>query len=241
MERKRQALLHKLIEKKEKLLGYKILKELDLLYRMYYTVEKNFIDLMDYIKKCENELIFEIFENGSTADTVEMETLRLLHNYLSSIQSLIDHIKRTQNNINNIELNKYFEEEMNDFTKKNCVIFIKNFRNYIQHFCIPLLQQEFIISRAEGVTIEAVRARDADFKFNVFLNKKELLKWDKWNAQSKIYINKYIEKKELKTIILEYHNINNIHYEKFWDKINIIYKKDIDIVNKINNEIHQFI
>lgn len=240
IEKEHQARLDKLFKKREKLHGYKILTELESLNRTYFIVEHNFDDLMEYIKKCQNELIFEIFENGQIANNTKLETLRLLHNYLSSIQSLIDHIRKTNKNIDSNELNEYYEDEMIKFSKNNLVIFIKNFRNYIQHFKIPLLAQQFHISKLENqkvLTMEDIDARNAKFEFNTFLNKKELLKWDRWNRQSITYIKKYIGKKELKTIISEYQNMNSKHYEDFCDKVYEIYKKEIDIVYNINVEI----
>lgn len=235
----RQARLLKLYNKKLSLLGHSILTSLESLSKTHYIVKKNYDDLIYLLLKCEEELLFEIYENRKLGQNLKLEISRMLHNYLSSVQSLIDHTRRLRNKLKNNELNTFWDVQIKKLLNNACIKFVKQFRNYIQHYEIPILHSKLKISNPDGITPEVIQNRNATFEYNIFIDREELLIWDRWNNKSKRYINKFGDDLDLKSIFLEYQQLNNDFYDWFYNKIYSLYEDDIKKVYEIDDKIRQ--
>lgn len=236
-----QKRLLELHNEKIVLQGYNVINSLKSLFRTYYTLEKNYDELMNLIVRCENELIFKIFEDGILYNNMKLEISRMLHNYYSSIQSLIDHTRRIKEKLNNNELNISWQNEITILLNNDCTKFSKKFRNYIQHYEIPVLHSKFHISNPDGLTPEKIKNRDATFIYNMHVDQKELLIWDNWNSASKRYIKNLGKELELKSLLSDYYNLNYNFYDWFYNKIYSLYGDEINKVNEIDEKMRQII
>lgn len=191
----------------------------------YYMVQKNYQEFMMYLKKYESDISLMGMGNDANRHLAMMETLRTLHNYLASVLSFIDH---TRNFIKNEcqELNKSMLSQINSLSQNGCVKFTREFRNYVQHKNLPNPSMKLTYTR-EPNSLEQ----------KIYLNKKELLEWDKWSSGSKKYIESWGDELTLNKLFEEYQKLNSEHYKWVCEKAVYLHKDELRAVYKLNQEI----
>lgn len=181
-----------------------------------YIFNRNYFQLKKYIEfyKSEKEC-FNIIGDGTSENYWKylMEVTRLLHNYVASVHSLIDH---TRVYCNNEYLKKglfldYSNKVEMTFKNNSCAVFIKELRQYIQHYSIP------------DVFIKVVlRINNVDVRLK--LNSKTLMAYTRWHKLSKEYIRIQEENVDLENAIDEYRNIVIEFYNWFRTRENDLNK-----------------
>jgi hypothetical protein len=129
-----------------------------------------------------------------------------LINYLSSYSTLIDHMMRVRNSLDNEQITKEYETNLknglNDEQK-----FTKDLRNYFSHYRLPLLDPRFGIVLQKGPDGWEPGGVAKDGFLSV--KKYELLKWKRWKKDSLVFlngINTYEDKISLQPLIDRVHN-----------------------------------
>jgi len=220
----------RLVDKYDSSEGAQIIRGLQHLTTSHHIVKGNYQDLKRLITTVESDIMIMADKNRKQFDVALKEITRMLHNYLASVHSLIDHSRRYRRKLNNDTLNQNNEREINKLTRNKCVIFVKKFRNYIQHYSLPIIAGHVHLWRKD------VDEPDFEEDFKILLNKEELLKWDGWNKISKDFIENH-EELVLRTIFDEYERMNNIYYEWFYNEVIKTHKDKIEELRKLENEI----
>lgn len=129
-----------------------------------------------------------------------LETKRLIHNYLASSISLVDH---TRIHIKLIHKEKEFSDYQpmieKTFIKNPLCVFIKDFRQYLQHYRLP------------EISFQAY-AFNIKLKWSIIISTSELEKFSGWKKESKVFIKNKNPRLDLLDVAENYQNVVNDFY-----------------------------
>jgi hypothetical protein len=158
----------------------------------------------------------------------QREITRFLHNYIASALSLTDHARNHYRELysGNDLFPEYQVEIKRRFADNPLAVFIKDLRQYFQHYKMP------------GVSSRLVYKKDApDFEMTLLLPKKEMMKFSGWNSLSKKYLEEQLDDINLLALINEYHQLIENFYSWFIDMQMNIHKTDIEKVEEHKKKI----
>ena len=158
----------------------------------------------------------------------QREISRYLHNYFASAVSLIDHTR-----VHHKELykeNSRFLDYQNEidarFVNNPLSSFVKDLRQYFQHYKIPMMSSSISINKD-----------DKDFTVKLLLSLEELMNFSGWNSFSKKFINEQGKSIDLIAVVLEYHLLIKDFYEWFGQRQYDIHKQDREKVDELEQAI----
>jgi len=218
-----------LIHKLESLEGNKILSKIKHLAISQFTLNRNYQELDSLIKGYEKDLSIWSIDNRAKLDLIQREFLRLLHNYLSSIFSLVGHTYAFRDDISNENIEKFILDEINRFKEDSSLVFLKDLRTYTQHYKLPFSTASLSfksVSQGRGISEQKLE-----------LNLDELSKWSKWTKKSKEFLETQDKKIDIKKVIDFYQkNITDL-YKSIYDKIIKVYEKELEEYINLEREI----
>lgn len=211
--------------------GYKITKKINSFYLSTYIFKENYSQLINQIdlqtnKKNPQEI--HSLENREKLREIQIETLRFLHNFLASAQSLIDHTRVFINDLyeNNSNFKEEFSQKIQDtFINDELCVFIKDFRQFLQHFKAPNLS-----------TVTTIKPQENKFERKVMISIKDLNQFLGWKSLSKKFLSKHENKIDLSIISTGYFNIVNNFYNWFSEKQELLHKNEFEETEKIRIE-----
>jgi len=126
------------------------------------------------------------------------EIIRLIHNYVASIKSLVDHTRRISRKILSETGQSIYQQEIDSqFTNDDLTSFLHDLRNYLLHVTHPPVKKTV---RFDSGTIA------------VELDTQQLLESDQWRAASKRFLMKYPKSVVLEPLICDYsEKVTNFH------------------------------
>jgi len=216
-----------LLNRRDKLEGTKIVGMLVRLDSSLYTVKRNYQDLSDAINRYESDMSIWYLKNRPKLDAFLREFSRLLHNYLSSNYSLIEHTQMTRKNLDNSELNEDYPLKLEEIFSKDCVRFVRDLRTYSQHIGLPLIAAHLSIQK---------KSHKVNEKRQILLEKETMLKWKKWHRDSRKYIISHKDI-DLRVALGEYQVSVEEFYKWFYEKVQKLYSKELDEVSRIESEL----
>jgi len=217
---------NELLDKYESSKGMKIMHELRSLQNSHYIVIKNYEEFIRIINEVEKDIMIMAQNNYKKFILAMREISRRLHNYLASIHSLIEHTGNFRTFIKNPQLDMKYNKELEQLRKNKCVSFVKKFRNYIQHFTLPIMETHLQFRRKDTKS-------DYEKKFTIFLDRDKLLKWKNWNRSDKDFMNEFDKEIPLKKLFEDYQNINNNFYKWFYNEVIELHSAEIDEYKKL--------
>jgi uncharacterized protein YdiU (UPF0061 family) len=156
--------------------------------------------------------------------------VRHLHNSVAAALSLVDHTR--------VFYNKYYKnsEQLPDFDERvrRCFLedgvtqFVKNLRQYCQHYRSPMTISSLHIDNEHG-----------RHKRTVGLHKSDLVEFSNWSAVARRYLNGLPEEIDFMEIMRQYEASIVSFHDWFLGCLKTIHAQDIDIYNSIMNEIEQ--
>jgi len=188
-----------------------------------YEEFRNFLSYM-----VENPNSFELSSpyNRNQLKLMQNENLRLLHNYVSSAFSLIDHTRIHYRDLyepNNL-MTDYQDHVDKMFKESPIAAFIVGLRQYAQHYRTPSISFQSIWSRAEGMCSK------------ICISKNDILSFSGWNSKAKSYLKNSVEHIDLKNVIDEYYKIVIKFYTWFKSQQEEIHKNEFDRFEKKQKE-----
>lgn len=157
------------------------------------------------------------------------EAQRLIHNYVTSTQSLIDHQRRHQKKLADIKdaFSEYQNEIDSRFIKDPLSNFIGQLRNYYNHYAIATISSNKVL---DGMTNEL------SAKLEISLDDIKKTSFD-WNQYSKIYLNSSDGQTELLTLFEEYHE-KVLAFQKWYkNRLEDIFRQEIEFVESRRKEL----
>ncbi|KRD19893.1 hypothetical protein ASE48_22535 [Mycobacterium sp. Root265] len=149
-----------------------------------------------------------------TTDEFEKELVRYLHNYLTSVYSLIEAqrvvIRHCWGKRSEFELGEYTEHRKASFETGEAE-FMTELRNYCTHRSTPL--------PGISTTFSGGRDRPSMMINRLTLDRSALLEWDGWTAPAKAYLGAKDERFDLGPVIESYVNTASEFFNWFVQRI----------------------
>lgn len=209
--------------------GYHLVNRINQFYLTNYIFTKNYEELLTIIKKqIEPSYSIELmkYENRKECEKFQIKTIRLLHNYITSAISLVDHTRvfvREVYSQNESFMIEYDDKIKETFANNPLSIFIKCFRQYIQHFQTPII-----------ATVTNITDNEEDLETKIVISKKTLLNFTGWKTLAKSYIDSIENNLDIESTIKQYDTLVNGFYSWFENRQSEIHKKDFDEMSQIN-------
>lgn len=172
--------------------GCKLLGIKQNLNNSLYIFTKNHEELNETIQMFYSDQLDEwaIIKRKNYNDFL-LEFQRYLHNFLSSVFSLVEHSTVFKKHLNNKTFSNFYELELKNCLLNKNINFLKNLRIYSQHYKLPFTGRgstHFI--DVEGKLKYVAKSKKMFFA-RLVLIKSELLKWDSWPKDAKDFILNY--------------------------------------------------
>jgi hypothetical protein len=211
--------------------GYLLKQRINQFYLTTYIFDKNFTELTTHIEKQVepiNALRLNYYEQRKELEILQLETLRFLHNYITSAISLIDHTRIYINELysgNKSFLAEYQNKIDNDFTNNPLAVFIKSFRQYIQHYQTPFIS-----------TVSNLTDNPEELNTRIVISKEDLLLFSGWKSLAKGFIIQLEKDLDINLIIHQYHNLVKEFYKWFQIRQTELHKADFEEMEEINQK-----
>ncbi len=184
---------------------------------------KDLLLLLDKPNKNE-DLRIELIQNVQAQTAKEdfiSEMLRLLHNYIASSASLIDHSRRFIEKYPDSDFSKNYQIRRTAIASSPEHCFLKDLRNYIVHFDIPPIGYQVSFNGDS---------------FEPRLTSKRLLRRRKWSSTSKSYIETSGEYVNIIPLVNDHSRCIDDLYSWIFEQFQKIHGDDIAEVNKLIRE-----
>jgi hypothetical protein len=194
----------------------------------------NYRELKDYVNFHNNPFqsreLFSV-SNRHKLFLFQLQVMRLLHNYVASAFSLIDHTRNHYKGLysKNNKFPEYEEEVKNRFIDVPIANFTKELRQYIQHYDLPV-----IVSKTKYISEPPTLTQKLTIK-------KEKLNSFSWNSKSKEYLKSLPDDIDLNALIDTYYEIVENFYDWFKLKQQMIHEKELFIVNQKKRVINKLL
>jgi len=224
-----------LYEKREKLEGTRVLRMQQNLADSLYAVDRNRQELLKMVGVYERNFLslWDVANRPKLAKFLR-ELKRLLHNYLSSIFSLIEHTRAFCEDLGNSKFESAYRTELQKLKTNKCVIFLPSLRTYAQHKELP-----FVVAKLSG-TKQNIK-NDLVLKHSLVLRKEDLLRWDSWDKDSRSYISHFEDDIELKTVVNEYHDLIWKFYKWIYAEVDRLYSKELKELDQIKSQMRRLV
>jgi hypothetical protein len=223
--------IEQLTKKIESSEGWKIEMGTRNLGTSYYI----FITNYDQLKKAlelfdRDEGNIWAIKNRDKFDLFQTEVIRLFHNYLSSVRSLVEHARIVVNEVhgNGKFLGEYKLKVKGMFGGSNLSYFMQDMRNYILHKGIPSMMAQ----KAFSGSIET------NF---IFLDLSALKAWNRWSKEGRKYLNSAKGNINLYEIIVNYGSLVIEFYNWFLKRQEQLYKMELEQTQKLKNEYNKIV
>lgn len=227
METEKWEEFQKLIKEIENSPGHKVIEEVDRLKRGLRMVKRNkdeLIKVAQVLKQPKAASELWALSRRDALHALMEEVGRLLHNYLSSVFSLVDYMR---NHRKHLYLNSEFDQEIEAEIQKRFIndddhLIAQGLRNYIIHFGFPPVSAVFKYNA--GV-------KDYNSAFNIPIE--SLLKWDEWSGKQKQALARIGDAIDILLFVERYFKKVESFYMWLWSRQEEIHKKEIDDANQL--------
>lgn len=217
----------KLIEEIENSPGQKVIEEVDRLKRGLRMVKRNKDELIKVAQVLKQPMAVPKLWSINQRDALHVlmeEVGRLLHNFLSSVFSLVDYMRSHRKHL---YLNSEFDQEIEAEIQKRFIndddhLIAQGLRNYILHVNFPPV----------GATVRYV-AGDKDYNSSFNMSIESLLKWDEWNGKQKEALARMGNEIDILSFSEQYFKKVESFYIWLWSRQEEIHKKEIDDANQL--------
>ena len=193
--------------------GYRLTQAFEHFARSRRLLERNYADLKAHLDQFDGLISnpdFTLWVRRHSVDIFMDEVLRLLHNFVASCKSLIDHSRVFFNRLSKESrpFPGYAEEIKFRFADDPLHQFIVGLREFLQHYRLPGIKTSKTFG-SDGV------------QGKVLLSKKDLLCFSGWKSQAKSFLNYAKDDINIVAVLDSYnHKIIQFHtwLQREWNK-----------------------
>lgn len=218
------------LEKLKSLDGWKIGKKIENFGTSIFIFQGNFEELMNQIElfKKPSSLILQDVRNDDELNKVFELVTRLLHNYLSSAFTLVEHTRIFVRELYSKEEFSEFKSEYDSkiktgFAENPLHRFMQELRNYTLHKELPIV----------GCTLNL-----NEIKADLIIDFSKLRNNFDWSSLAKEYIASKGEDEKLENTILEYFNLVLDLHDWLYKRQLEIHSKEFKEANDLRERIH---
>lgn len=149
------------------------------------------------------------------------ELFRLLHNYVASAVTLIDHTRKLVSSYAGTPMKAEYEDRIQRIRDGGLGPFIAKLRVYVVHVGLPAVGVSVRVENGVGMTTRAYVARD------------RALEWDDWPADARAYLEQQAPQLPLRALVVQYGKIVEELYGWFYAQFPLLHATDIREVNAL--------
>jgi hypothetical protein len=190
------------------------------------------MQLSDIISIYEKDPELAFLRNQQKLNEITLEILRLFHNYSASSFTLIRHSSVFKNSLKNENVSKFYDNELEKLNSVEVVEFMKNLRNYVQHYTFPVSSRQVSIKMINGTS-------NYEMEQKISLSLPTLLAWDGWRSKGKAYLKQFNEDIEIRLFCKEYYEYITKFNKAFFEILAKEYENDINEYNEFEEYIHK--
>ena len=182
---------------------------------LFVANEKDLIDRLEWSMAPANLFSLWHLQNRPLLDEFQHEVSRLLHNYVASAHTLVDHARHFYNKYysNNADMRDYQAMVKRLFIDEPEPVFIKGLRNYTMHYGLPPISSKISFSPNSA-------------EHTVLLARAQLLEWDKWPPNARKWMEDQQSDIDLYKIVLTYKELYSKFYTWFEAVLRKIHEED---------------
>lgn len=211
--------------------GQLVLNEIRSLSWSTYTFEENFQELLGALKSVEDPanapLMF--MRNRSLLAELQREVARLLHNFVASVQSLIDHTRISARSLYadaRPHLAEYQRRIDSTFKEDPLSQFVRGLRQYSLHYRLPFIGWVMSFSNPSQTANQAF-----------FLNTSVLQEFDGWPGPAKKFLADAGDRIDLIDVLSRYRDSVKDFYIWFEDDVRDLHSEAIQQVRRYEEEL----
>lgn len=187
--------------------GTKLVRELRGLKDSVYTLDENFDDLNEMDVWFQNQgFQIQPMDRLGQLEPFQREYLRRLHNYLTSVYSLIKHTQRINNNFGSDTFQSEYTAELGARNLTERGEFLRQLRHYTQKRKLPPIEVTLL-------------QEDGGVRFAIVVPKTELMDWDEWNEDAEEYLETVPDEVDIQIEVRKYHEKVGGFYEWYFGEI----------------------
>ena len=150
---------------------------------------------------------------------------RHLHNYVASVQTLIDHMRRFITKEPHSEFRSQYESRKRILTNSALSTLIPDLRSYFVHYDVPPIGS--VLAAGPGEESETYLALDCA----------KLLEWEKWKPQSRDYLMKADSPLRILDVLRQYQFMIVDFFIWFHSEMLRTYKEELDELSELNKKL----
>ena len=162
----------------------------------YFVFSANYAELINSVKHLERDQKWlRTLRNRDALETFQMNNLRLMHNFLASAFTLVDHTRILARELYSGKpfYAEYEHQTKQVFSHSPTAGFVKGLRNWMLHKgLVPVM-------------IETKVGAEETFVSSIVFDLKELASWDRWDSRAKEYLASITANPRLDDVISAYH------------------------------------
>lgn len=209
-----------------------IYRSLESLKSSFQVFEGNSAELVKLLEPLEDprEALFKYAnpDKSENLDNLIKETKRLLHNFLASAKSLIDHTRVIVNRLypEDHEFRGEYQRKPNQDLANNMLQkFVQNLRNYTQHYTLPIL----------ALQIKFV-SEPNDLSVTLRVDIEILKQWDNWGS-SRAYLDSLKDGLPIIALASTYYILIQDFYVWLSERQSEIHQADLDNLEKMRQRL----
>lgn len=169
------------------------LNRLDRTLQILLTNSRELDEQLDFFADPHRSFHLWAVDHRSDLTAFLAENARLLHNYLASVKTLVDHTRHEMNGAyKETELLAEYQERVKDLFAVGSPAFIQCLRNYTLHY---RLADEFA---------QLHHSPGQDFETGVHLDRDRLLEWKNWSAAANTWLAEQPERIDFRDPLNDY-------------------------------------
>ncbi|GER75214.1 hypothetical protein [Weizmannia acidilactici] len=210
--------------------GWRIINKIDNLQLSYTVFRRNYEELNKLLSKYESDqdlaLQLMVRDNRESFNAFLGEITRLLHNFLVSVKSLVDHTRIFyQEEYEGTEFENDYNEKIEEhFSNVPVSKFVQELRNYTLHKALPLTGATINIDKEKGMSQ------------SITLNIDSLRDWKKWSKLSREYMDSNDKNLVLRKTVNDYAQKVEEFYKWFGNCLQEIHKEALEELEELQNK-----
>ena len=224
-----------LLDKLNSMPEYKLLLRIKSLEASLYVFKRNYKELKSLLIKHSD--VKEAVRLRGVGKKPEMRALlyeitRLLHNFVTSVKSLIEHTRIIYREIYEREKKfpEYQAEVDSRFADNPLAQFVEDLRNYCLHYELPTISSVLHFSQLPPSPI---------FESRVELKIEELNKYSKWSPLAKEYLSSQDNPINLLNLVDEYYALVEDFYNWIQERQKDIHAEELAKVSSLQRELKE--
>jgi hypothetical protein len=216
--------------------GYRIQAKIRGLRGSYYVFESNYLWLvraLDYFGREEVSMELWRLDNRTKLGSFIDEVTRLLHNFLASAQSLVDHTRVFKNKMyKGHTFKKVYQDKVDRELKHSPIVcFVQDLRNYVLHKQLPIASAQLSLKGGGGTITEL----DNTIKLDV----NELREWNKWKPESRVFLDSLDDKVQIREVAEKYEGAIRAFYQWFGEQQTQVHRSEFAKLSRLETQCEQ--